>query len=551
MAIFLSLGTSVTSTICTEGGGNLTIKFFEIDPPKTPSGVEFTRLLLPSDVDNVTLQLTTSNSLSQNFPPNAYFHIQYNSASKGYFISMVKGIDRDGKTAAVNDDVNLLQYRVICNSTNSSYVYNTLNIQIADVNDNNPVFSPFQLMTGISELTDTGKTVSEISATDLDYGPNKQVVYSLGSSAGAKFDGSKYFTVSPGLGSVSVNAYLDFDSMYMAANRQSSQVFFNLTITAKDRGNPARSSSMILIITILDADDQGPGFVYPSCITRSQQQALSTCVRPKYRSAISSETAQMTTLQLTPDPADADSPDTPVNITMQDEDTLNSPVTCSVSDTIPAGYKQLFQARTTRLGQTKQYQCDVLYVPSANISLDSLGFPELELIIKAEETMFYKRSRYASIVLTILDNSSSYCPAGYNTQTTGRGVVICTDSPDSPETDTSVALGLGIALGFAVLVIIILIIVGIVFLKRRKPALDKSMPDYNTVDMVQGDRHTYRNIHSNGTDSGTSGYQNVDTGQSGKQTDSSYEQHIYDDPVEGSITRRVQTDTGEYVNLTV
>ncbi|BFZ10210.1 hypothetical protein BsWGS_13250 [Bradybaena similaris] len=565
---YTSLAASLTTENLCRTAGNYNISFLEIDPSKTPPGPKYSQPLVQTGADNYTIVLQP-DAVPARFPPDDYFRVQYNSSYTGYFITLIKGIDRDGPTPGVSDDINVLSYKISCTPRNSTSpgVNSVLKIQITDANDNSPVFTRPLYTANISELTDIGLVIYEVSATDRDEAQNAQIVYSLTKSPGAMFDGSMYFTFAPGgAGSITLTAYLDFESMYLNTTYQSSQVYFNVTVTATDAGNPSRSSSAILIINVEDADDNGPEFLYPTCITSSKSPKLPACVRPKYRSSISCNSDQVTPLQLTPVPPDANEPDVYVNMTMQDGDTLDSPVNCSITETIPAGYQRLFRVGSIRDGLTKQYTCSVTYVPDADTPIGSLGLLQMEIIIKAEENGFYRRSEYASVVLRILESGSGDCPAGYNDQTTDNGVVIC--AARSPETDTRLALGLGLALGFAILIIIILVVVGVVVWKRRKPPpSDKVAHHYSTVDRTQQDGHHYDTpkgiesrkseyVHANPKQSDEQSasrepaYCNLHPSQSDDQSHSSYQPHIYDVFVGGSVIRRDIPDSDIYANDT-
>uniref|UniRef100_A0A2C9LHR8 Cadherin domain-containing protein n=1 Tax=Biomphalaria glabrata TaxID=6526 RepID=A0A2C9LHR8_BIOGL len=76
--------------------------------------------------------------------------------------------------------------------------------------------------------------------------------------------------------------------MYAAAKGDVSQVYYNITVTARDNANITslrRSAQTTLKITITDGDDQGPEFIYPNCIPSSQLNSKS-CIRPKYLTSV-------------------------------------------------------------------------------------------------------------------------------------------------------------------------------------------------------------------------------------------------------------------------
>ncbi|KAI8794671.1 fat cadherin-related tumor suppressor isoform X2 [Biomphalaria glabrata] len=179
--------------------------------------------------------------LTTKYPFSYYFVTSYNTVQKAFQVTMIRGIDRDGATASTEDDVNILQYRLVCYPdaaavSSNSAIYIVLKIQILDVNDNTPQFvnAPYSLT--VNELTPVGLTVFRgISATDIDEGPNKQIFYSFSSGQSPlNLNGTQYFNLpSEREGIVSVLSPLDFESMYAAAQGDASQVYYNIIVTAR------------------------------------------------------------------------------------------------------------------------------------------------------------------------------------------------------------------------------------------------------------------------------------------------------------------------------
>ncbi|KAH9514464.1 hypothetical protein Btru_025327, partial [Bulinus truncatus] len=302
--------------------------------------VRFTQAIFTSGVEPFSLVIDTDPPDTTNqfkFPD--YFTHQWNSVTNKYTVRMIKGINRDGNTSSTVDDVNTLQYKVSCTESLGSVtvVYRILKIQITDVNDNSPYFINAPYTVWVNELTPVDLTVFRgILADDLDDGPNKQITYILTSGYSQfNFNGTQYFYLpSDQEGVLYEFSPLDFEPMYRQTG-DISQTFFNITVIARDNAVPAstqRSSLTTLRVIITDGDDQGPEFVYPSCIQSSQPYSKS-CVRPKYLTTISSGNASEVNLQFRADPSDVSDPNKSVDILMQDRDTLNSTVTCNIRRT--------------------------------------------------------------------------------------------------------------------------------------------------------------------------------------------------------------------------
>lgn len=114
---------------------------------------------------------------------------------------------------------------------------------LLDVNDMSPEFiSPTKI--SIIENAPSNSVVMAIKATDRDEGRNGYVEYSL------RDDGDLPFSLGPVDGLLRVYGSLD--------REQRSN--YTLEITAKDRGEPPRSSSTVVSVTVLDENDNSPVF---------------------------------------------------------------------------------------------------------------------------------------------------------------------------------------------------------------------------------------------------------------------------------------------------
>lgn len=97
--------------------------------------------------------------------------------------------------------------------------------------------------TSVSENIPVNTVVLAIKAIDKDEGRNSYLEYSL-------YDPSKTFTVGPVDGLLKVVGRLDRETR---AN-------YSLEVTAKDRGDPPRSSKQTILINVLDENDNSPMF---------------------------------------------------------------------------------------------------------------------------------------------------------------------------------------------------------------------------------------------------------------------------------------------------
>ncbi|KAK6636220.1 hypothetical protein RUM43_009878 [Polyplax serrata] len=117
-----------------------------------------------------------------------------------------------------------------------------VSIVVKDVNDMSAEFITPNA-TSVSENIPVNTVVLAIKAIDKDEGRNSYLEYSL-------YDPSKTFTVGPVDGLLKVVGRLDRETR---AN-------YSLEVTAKDRGDPPRSSKQTILINVLDENDNSPMF---------------------------------------------------------------------------------------------------------------------------------------------------------------------------------------------------------------------------------------------------------------------------------------------------
>uniref|UniRef100_A0A3Q3LUN9 Protocadherin-16 n=1 Tax=Mastacembelus armatus TaxID=205130 RepID=A0A3Q3LUN9_9TELE len=147
--------------------------------------------------------------------------------SKSGHISNIKPLDHESQPYAL---------LVLQSYTDTSPVYSTtqVNITIADVNDNAPVFPKLSDSITVSQNTPPGTVLFIAHAHDYDSGANGKVQYYLKSSRNGTF------VVDPHLGTVTLNQSLQVDH----------QQKYSLEIVAKDDGELPLSSTLTLTVNV-------------------------------------------------------------------------------------------------------------------------------------------------------------------------------------------------------------------------------------------------------------------------------------------------------------
>ncbi|CAM4658808.1 unnamed protein product [Lepidochelys kempii] len=122
--------------------------------------------------------------------------------------------------------------------------YEKLEVTVVDVNDNAPEFERDPFIAEIMENLSPRKILT-LTAVDKDSGPNGQLNYEI-------IDGNKEnsFSISRATGEIRSVAPLDREKL----------AHYMLTIKVSDRGTPLQSTTVKVVVNILDENDNAPRF---------------------------------------------------------------------------------------------------------------------------------------------------------------------------------------------------------------------------------------------------------------------------------------------------
>ncbi|XP_061083448.1 cadherin-23 [Conger conger] len=159
----------------------------------------------------------------------------------------------------------------------------TVQVNVIDVNDVTPTFpraveGPFDITEG-----QPGPRVWTLKATDEDSGLNGKVEYSI--TAG---DPENDFVVSPVEGELRVRRGVELDRETVS--------FYNITVTARDLGSPPHSSTVVVMVRVLDINDNDPVLLaMPQNVSVSEGAGVHTAVaRVRAQDADSGRNALLT-----------------------------------------------------------------------------------------------------------------------------------------------------------------------------------------------------------------------------------------------------------------
>uniref|UniRef100_A0A3P8T1T8 Protocadherin 1 gamma 31 n=1 Tax=Amphiprion percula TaxID=161767 RepID=A0A3P8T1T8_AMPPE len=130
----------------------------------------------------------------------------------------------------------------------------TILVSITDVNDNPPMFTQPSYNVYLKENGVPGSILYSVSASDLDFGENAKISYSILDSKVQDVSVSSYVYINSDNGSIYSMHSFDYEKLKV----------FQIQVQAKDQGSPSLSSNATVHVFILDQNDNAPAVIYPS-----------------------------------------------------------------------------------------------------------------------------------------------------------------------------------------------------------------------------------------------------------------------------------------------
>ncbi|XP_042275415.1 protocadherin beta-15-like [Thunnus maccoyii] len=130
----------------------------------------------------------------------------------------------------------------------------TVQLSVADINDNPPVFEEQSYSAYVTENNKPGSTLCSVTARDPDWRQNGTVIYSLlpGEVNGAPV--SSYVSVNGDTGVIHAVRSFDYEQFRS----------FKVHVMARDNGSPPLSSNVTVSVFISDVNDNSPQILYPA-----------------------------------------------------------------------------------------------------------------------------------------------------------------------------------------------------------------------------------------------------------------------------------------------
>ncbi|XP_053179584.1 protocadherin gamma-A12-like [Scomber japonicus] len=130
----------------------------------------------------------------------------------------------------------------------------TVQLSVADINDNPPVFEEQSYSAYVTENNKPGSTLCSVTARDPDWRQNGTVIYSLlaGEVNGAPV--SSHVSVNGDTGVIHAVRSFDYEQFRS----------FKVHVMARDNGSPPLSSNVTVSVFISDMNDNSPQILYPA-----------------------------------------------------------------------------------------------------------------------------------------------------------------------------------------------------------------------------------------------------------------------------------------------
>uniref|UniRef100_H2RJF2 Cadherin domain-containing protein n=1 Tax=Takifugu rubripes TaxID=31033 RepID=H2RJF2_TAKRU len=161
-------------------------------------------------------------------------------------------------TSGVLDRETISEYNIEITATDSGSPplssKKIIPVSITDVNDNPPVFTQPSYNVYLKENGVPGSILYSVSASDLDFGENAKISYSILDSKVQDVSVSSYVYINSDNGSIYSMHSFDYEKLKV----------FQIRVQAKDQGSPSLSSNTTVHVFILDQNDNAPAVIYPS-----------------------------------------------------------------------------------------------------------------------------------------------------------------------------------------------------------------------------------------------------------------------------------------------
>uniref|UniRef100_A0A6I8Q5A3 Protocadherin gamma subfamily A, 11 n=1 Tax=Xenopus tropicalis TaxID=8364 RepID=A0A6I8Q5A3_XENTR len=208
--------------------------------------------------------ISTNGVSKYTLTPNPYFSLSVNSRKDGTLVLELiieKNLDREEK------EYHKLTITAFDGGNPPRSGTSQITVIVLDSNDNAPVFDHPTYKVVLQENAPQNTVILKLNATDRDEGLNGEIEYFFDYDT---LDSVKeLFTLNKQSGEISVNGVIDFEE----------KEFYEISVRAKDKGNPELESRCLVLIEIEDVNDNVPEITLTSLLNAvPENAALGTAV---------------------------------------------------------------------------------------------------------------------------------------------------------------------------------------------------------------------------------------------------------------------------------
>ncbi|XP_077381138.1 protocadherin-18a isoform X1 [Festucalex cinctus] len=217
---------------------------------------QFARAIIPIEISEsasvgarIPLDSATDPDVGENslysyaLEPNNFFNIEIQSRTDGAkYAEMVvlRELDREVRSSYE------LQYTAFDRGVLSRTGTTLLKINVADSNDNSPIFDKSSYVINLPENAPVGTLLIDLNATDADDGTNAKIVYSFSSHVSPKI--METFKINPDSGHLTLISRVDYE----AANS------YDIDVQAQDMGPNSMPAHCKILVKVVDVNDNKP-----------------------------------------------------------------------------------------------------------------------------------------------------------------------------------------------------------------------------------------------------------------------------------------------------
>ncbi|XP_028312765.1 protocadherin-18-like isoform X1 [Gouania willdenowi] len=217
---------------------------------------QFARAVIPIEISEsaavgarIPLDSATDPDVGENslysyaLEPNNFFKIDIQSRSDGVKYAelvVLRELDREVRSSYE------LQYTASDRGVPQRTGSTLLKINIADSNDNSPVFDKSSYVINLVESSPVGTLLIDLNATDADDGTNAKIVYSFSSHVSPKI--METFKINPDSGHLTLIRRVDYETVNS----------YDIDVQAQDMGPNSMPAHCKILVKVVDVNDNKP-----------------------------------------------------------------------------------------------------------------------------------------------------------------------------------------------------------------------------------------------------------------------------------------------------